>query len=72
LATFLKSAVDLNFMKSCLDSGKYDQRLATDMAIAEPLFPPKGGTPNFFVNNVNFGGAVSWTDMQSTVDAALK
>lgn len=72
LAIFLKSAVDSSFLKECLDSGKYDARLASDMGVAQPLFPPQGGTPNFFVNNTNFNGAYSYTDMKSVVDAALK
>jgi len=72
LATFLKSAVDSTFLKECLDSGKYDARLASDTQLAQPLFPPQGGTPNFFVNDTNFDGAHNYKDMQSAVDAALK
>ncbi len=72
LATFLKGAVDSDFMKSCLDSGKYDARLANETQLAQPLFPPQGGTPNFFVNNTNFDGAVDYSSMKSVVDAALK
>ena len=71
LAAFLKSAVDPAFLKECLDSGKYDARLTSDMQLAQPLFPPQGGTPNFFINDTNFNGAYSYTDMKSVVDAAL-
>lgn len=70
LASFLKSAIDPSFMKSCLDSGKYDQRLADDMAVAGTL--NVSGTPGFFVNDSSFPGAYSWTDMKPVVDAATK
>ncbi len=70
VADFLKSVVDKDFMKSCLDSGKYDARLASDQALAKSLGVQ--GTPGFFVNTTNFAGAYSYTDMKSAVDAALK
>jgi len=70
IASFLKSAIDPVFMKECLDSGKYDARLASDVQIASTL--GYQGTPDFFVNVTNFAGAYSYTDMKSMVDAALK
>lgn len=70
LAQFLKGAVDSNFLKSCLDEGKYDGRITSDMAIASEF--GFNGTPSFFVNTQNFSGAYSFTDMQSAVDGALK
>lgn len=70
VANFLKSVVDPTFIKSCLDSGKYDARLASDQEIATSLGIQ--GTPGFYVNATNFGGAYSYTEMKSTVDAALK
>lgn len=70
LANFLKSAVDPTFMKSCLDSGKYDSRLSADMAVASSLGVQ--GTPGFFVNSTSYPGAYSWNDMKTTVDLALK
>lgn len=70
LANFLKSAIDPTSLKSCLDSGKYDQRLADDMTIASSL--NVAGTPGFFVNDNSFPGAYSWNDMKPVVDAALK
>ena len=70
MATFLKSAVDPVFLKECLDSGKYDQRLTADEQVARSL--GFRGTPDFFVNATNFAGAYSYTDIKSTVDAALK
>ena len=70
IAAFLKSAIDPAFMKECLDSGKYDARLTSDVQIATTL--GYQGTPDFFVNATNFAGAYSYTDMKSAVDAALK
>jgi len=70
VADFLKSAVDPTFMKSCLDSGKYDKQLSTDQSLASGL--GINGTPGFFINTTVFAGAYSFKDMQSTVDSALK
>lgn len=70
MATFLASAIDETFMKSCLDSGKYDARLASDTQLAQSLGVQ--GTPGFFINATNFAGAYSFKDMQSAVDAVLK
>lgn len=70
LAAFLASAVNTNDMKTCLDSGKYDTKLASDQALAGSMGVT--GTPGFFVNETNFAGAYSFTDMKTVVDAALK
>lgn len=70
LANFLAPAVDSAFMKSCLESGKYDGRLAEDTQLAQSL--GVSGTPGFYVNTKLFAGAYSFKDMQSDVDAALK
>lgn len=70
LANFLSPAVDAGFLKSCLDSGKYDARLGTDTQLASSL--GVNGTPGFFVNATNFAGAYNFKDMQSVVDSALK
>ena len=70
LADFLSSAVDPVQMKACLDSGKYDGRLTSDAQVASSL--GVGGTPGFYVNDVLFGGAYSWDEMKSAVDAALQ
>lgn len=71
VADFLKNVVDPSFMKSCLDSGKYDQQLVDDQNLASATLGVTG-TPGFFVNTTRFDGAYSWSDMKSTVDAALK
>jgi protein-disulfide isomerase len=70
MANFLAPAIDTAFMKSCLDSGKYDARLGADTQLASSLGVQ--GTPGYFVNATNFAGAYSFKDMQSAVDAALK
>lgn len=69
VADFLKPAIDASFMKSCIDSGKYEARIASDTALAVQYGAQ--GTPGFYVNTTNFAGAYSWTDMKSAVDAAL-
>lgn len=70
LAQFLKDAVDPSFMKSCLDSGKYDSRLQSDSALATTMGVQ--GTPGFYINTTAYPGAYSFTDMKAAVDAALK
>lgn len=69
LSTFLKSVFDATQMKSCLDSGKYDNRLTEDIGIASGLGVQ--GTPGFFINTQRFAGAYSWKDMESAVKAGL-
>ncbi len=70
MADFLKSAVKTDDMKKCLESGKYDDRIAGDMAIAQQI--GFKGTPSFFVNTTNFAGAYSYKDMMPAVEEALK
>lgn len=65
LAGFLAEIVDSNQLQTCLESGKYDQKISKDMATSASL--GVNGTPGFFVNTVNFAGAYSWADMQSSV-----
>ncbi len=70
LADFVKNQVDAAFVKSCLESGKYDGRIAEEQSLAGSLGVQ--GTPGFFVNTTNFAGAYAWADMKSAVDGALK
>lgn len=70
IVDFLKPVADTGKLKTCLDSGKYDGRTADEAALANSL--GVGGTPGFFVNATNFGGAYSWNDMKSVADSALK
>lgn len=69
LGDFLQGTVDTNFLVDCLESGKYDARIAADQQIAGSLGVQ--GTPGFFVNTARYGGAYSWTDMKSAAESAL-
>ncbi len=69
IANFLKSAFDPSGMKACLDSGKYDGQLQTEVSLASGL--GVNGTPGFFLNATPFAGAYSYTDMESVVKTAL-
>lgn len=69
MADFLSGVIDPAFMKSCLESKKYEAKLTSDEALAASL--GVSGTPGFFVNETNFPGAYSYTDMQAVVEAAL-
>ena len=68
LADFLQPVFDPASMKQCLDSGKYDNRLNEDVALAQGL--GISGTPGFYLNETQFSGAYSYTDMESVVKAA--
>lgn len=63
LSQFLASVFDPTAMKTCLDSGKYDNRLTEDVALASGI--GISGTPGFYINAINFAGAYSWKDMES-------
>ena len=65
LASFLAGVLNPSEMKKCLDSGKYDSKLAQDTSVASAL--GVHGTPGFFVNTTNFSGAYSWKDMASAL-----
>jgi protein-disulfide isomerase len=69
VADFLKKAVDANFMKGCLEGGKYADRLATDMSTAQQF--GFSGTPSFFANTQNFAGAYSYTEMEDLVKKSI-
>jgi len=69
LVDFLKSA-NVEGLKACIDSGKYNDRLASDMSLGATL--GVSGTPGFFINDTNFAGAYSYKDMESVVASALK
>jgi len=70
LATFLASVIDPEFMKDCLESGRYKDALNEDTSIASSLGVT--GTPGFFINTAFFPGAYSYTDMESVVNQMLK
>lgn len=70
VAEFLKGAVKASDMQSCLESGKYDGRIAEDSATSATF--GQSGTPKFLVNTEAFKGAYSFKDMQASVDKYLK
>ena len=70
LVDFLKSAMNPNDLKTCLDSGKYDSRLTEDVTLAQGL--GVNATPGFFVNATVFRGAYNFKDMEGAVNEALK
>lgn len=69
LVDFLANVVDPSFMKDCLDNGKYKDQLTKDISTSQAYGVQ--GTPHFLVNTTAYNGAYSFTDMQSTVNAAL-
>ncbi len=70
LLAILPDNIDKSYIKSCIEQGKYDGVIAADSAVGATL--GVSGTPGFFVNEVNFAGAYSYTDMQSTVEGFLQ
>lgn len=70
LVAYLSKVVDQSALKSCLDSGKYDSKLADDTKLGDSL--GVGGTPGFYVNDKMYAGAYSFADMKGTVDGFLK
>ncbi|MFH2019384.1 MAG: thioredoxin domain-containing protein [bacterium] len=70
MANFLSSAVDSAFMQSCLESGKYDERITSDPQVAGSF--GYGATPTFFINDQVVEGAASWDQaFQPLVDLLL-
>jgi protein-disulfide isomerase len=70
MADFLAPAIDASFMKSCLESDKYDSRINSDPQIASEF--GYGATPTFFINDKVVEGASSWNDgFKAIVDPLL-
>ncbi|RJQ38164.1 DsbA family protein [Candidatus Microgenomates bacterium] len=69
LMDFLNDTLDPLSLQVCLESGKYDNRLAQDIQLARQL--GANGTPGFFINTNFFSGAYNWTEMKNTADANL-
>ena len=68
MTDFLAGAIDPNFLKTCLDSGKYDARIKEDIQRATSL--GMTATPGFYLNDTPYQGAYSFTDMEATVKDA--
>lgn len=70
LVAFLSGAINQSTLKSCLDSGKYGNRMQEDTKLGDSI--ALGGTPAFYVNDKLYAGAYSYVDMRSTVESFLK
>ena len=70
VATFLKGDLDSKKLQNCLESNKYEGRIAGDPQIASSF--GYGATPTFFINDKVVEGAASWTtSFKSIVDPLL-
>lgn len=70
LVNYLSSAVDATALQSCLESGKYANKLNEDMQTAQTV--NFSGTPMFVVNTTKFAGAYSYKDIEPAVKGASK
>lgn len=59
VANFLRSSVNEDKLKSCMESEKYEGRVTGDPQIASSF--GYGATPTFFINDKVVEGASSWT-----------
>lgn len=66
LADFLASVTNATDLKTCLDNGKYDDKISEDVAIAGSI--GISGTPGFYINTTNFPGAYAWDEMKSAIE----
>jgi protein-disulfide isomerase len=63
LVKLVGNAVDGSKLQSCLDSRKYAEQPAADMALVQSL-TGGSGTPTFFVNETIIEGAQSWASFE--------
>lgn len=70
LVEYLSSVVDPVSLQQCLTSGKYAKKLSEDMEMARAL--NFSGTPMFIINTKKFAGAYNFSDMEATVQEAMK
>lgn len=61
--------VDISKVDSCLQSGKYDQKIAADTELGKKA--GVNGTPGFFINKVSKAGAYSFNELKTVIEAAL-
>lgn len=71
LVDFLSNQIDATFLKSCLESGKYESILSRDQQLG-PTFQVQG-TPHFLLNTTIYGGAVDFKNggMEQEVNKLL-
>jgi len=60
---------DVSEIDSCLQSGKYNERLAADTALGTKA--GVNGTPAFFINKVLISGAQPFSELKKVIDTAL-
>lgn len=65
----LLAGVDKGAVQACVDAKKHEATVTAAEALAGTL--GVRGTPGFFVNQKNYAGAYSYTDIKPEVDAAL-
>ena len=63
------AGVDVDALAACLDAGEVGARVDSDQETGTALGVT--GTPNFFVNGVNFAGALPYEELVAIVEAAL-
>lgn len=61
--------MDANKFKSCLDSDKYAQQVAADLAYGQKV--GVSGTPAFFINGLSIVGAQPYSVFQTTINQEL-
>ena len=70
LVDFVRGVVNPTQLQTCFEEGTYSKRIQSDTALSRAFGVQ--GTPSFFVNERNFPGAYSYTDMESVVEELLK
>ena len=60
---------DVSEIDSCLQSGKYNERLAADTALGTKA--GVNGTPAFFINKVLISGAQPFSELKKAIDTVL-
>ena len=65
VADFLAPVIDPSFMKSCLDSGKYDKTPQEETSLASSI--GASGTPTYYINDTQKVGALSFTEFKPLI-----
>lgn len=65
LVNFIGNVVDTGKLTDCLNSGKYNNKIASDTNLGSTLGVQ--GTPGFYINSTYISGAMSWENMKTSV-----
>lgn len=70
LVDFLAESIDSSFLKTCLESSKYESKLVRD---EQEIAPGLGfqGTPHFIINDKIVNGAHDYKDIKAIIDPLL-